>query len=138
MWARGVKAVPGADDIRIPVSECEARKHARDAPAGPAPMMRKSVVRGLGAMVVGYDLYREGLKGRKGFYTSTDGTLVLSDRTVPHAVKRPPKATGRLTHVYFLSSEVQYPTSCCPSGRFDICPMHLKEEVIALNLSCLF
>jgi hypothetical protein len=48
MWARGVAAVPGAEESRMPVRKCEARKQTRDAPAGPAPSMRKSVVRVLG------------------------------------------------------------------------------------------
>jgi hypothetical protein len=43
MWARGSLAVPGAAEIMIPVKPWEARKHAREAPAGPAPTTRYGV-----------------------------------------------------------------------------------------------
>ena len=48
MCALGVSAVPGADAMRIPFRPYVARKHAKDAPAGPAPTMRKSVSTGAG------------------------------------------------------------------------------------------
>jgi hypothetical protein len=35
--------VPGAADSMMPFRPCEARKHAREAPAGPAPTMRNGV-----------------------------------------------------------------------------------------------
>jgi hypothetical protein len=43
MWARGSFAVPAAADMMIPVRPWEARKQAREAPAGPAPTMRYGV-----------------------------------------------------------------------------------------------
>lgn len=42
--ALGVSEVVGAEDSMIPVREWLARKHAREAPAGPVPMIRRSVV----------------------------------------------------------------------------------------------
>ena len=43
MWARGSFAVPAAAEMMIPVRPWEARKQAREAPAGPAPTMRYGV-----------------------------------------------------------------------------------------------
>jgi hypothetical protein len=92
MWARGESAVPGAAARTMPFSPanssaflpygglqealvvesgngpCEARKQARDAPAGPAPTMRRSVSKAsfigavlgsLDAMAMGNMLERE-------------------------------------------------------------------------------
>jgi hypothetical protein len=44
MCARGVSEVVGAEERRMPVRECEARKQAREAPAGPVPIIRRGVV----------------------------------------------------------------------------------------------
>ena len=43
MCALGVSDVPGAADNMMPVRPWEARKHASEAPAGPAPTMRNGV-----------------------------------------------------------------------------------------------
>ena len=51
--ARGSGEVPDADDSVSPVRLWRARKQARDAPAGPAPMIRRSVVRGWPGEVMG-------------------------------------------------------------------------------------
>lgn len=43
MCARGVGEGPGAEEIRRPCRPWEARKQAREAPAGPVPIIKRSI-----------------------------------------------------------------------------------------------